>query len=190
MKKFLLSLFLVFFLTIVMFWGVQPVSAEQSSPSGTSVKNLKEKIENRIENIKQKEDRLKEERKGKVRQAAQIRWQVFNRVIQKSENLLDKLQIRIDRAKAAGKDVTAANTAMTDARAKLADAKTILEGIKDMTEKPVDKTAFTTIRSKFKAILEDLHVVRKDAAKIINSLKSFNSATSSAVNKTATTSAQ
>ena len=120
---------------------------------------------------------------ARVRQAATARYTNLKRAVELTERLLKKLQIRIDRAQTAGKDVTEANKLMTEAKAKVADAKTRLARVESMKDQAVDKAGYQEIRTEFNAIRADIHQARLLAAKIIRILKGFNSATSSAVNK-------
>lgn len=155
-----------------------------------SIKNIKEKVSSavaeKLENRKEGTTGAKTlkvaENKERVRQSIVVRWNVFNRVVTRAENLLDKLQERITRAKDAGKDVTAAEAAMTDARGRLKDAKSKLENIKSKKAEVMTKDQFRAIHQDFKAIERDLIAIKKDAATIIRNLKSFNSTTSEGKN--------
>jgi len=117
--------------------------AEDTSPSATKrIENLKQKVEDVRENIKARveepkltREQIREEKTIKVRKSIIAIFESYSRLTMKAGQLLDKLQARIDRAKAAGENTTAAET----------------------------------------AVHKDLNAIRLDAAKIISSLRSFNS---------------
>lgn len=182
---------LVVVLSLILFVPAQ-VGAQQSTPAGTL--NIRGKIQQGVENIKerveQRQTNVREKVLERVRQATKARWGVLNRMTNRTEALLNKLQERIDKAKIAGKDVTEAENLMADARSKLNEARMILVEFQGKETTAVDKTAFQTIQGKFQAVHKNLNVVRQDGAKIIRILKGFNSATSKGQNlqKTGTTS--
>ncbi|KKS13935.1 MAG: hypothetical protein UU67_C0012G0009 [Candidatus Daviesbacteria bacterium GW2011_GWB1_41_5] len=157
--------------------------AEDTSPSATKrIENLKQKVEDVRENIKARveepkltREQIREEKTIKVRKSIIAIFESYSRLTMKAGQLLDKLQARIDRAKAAGENTTAAETAMKDARVKLADATKILDDIKGKKDTAVDKPTFLQIRKKLQTVHKDLNAIRLDAAKIISSLRSFNS---------------
>lgn len=162
----------------------QAVFAENSSPSG--IRNIKEKVQERIQTIKSNVAERREERvENKVDLARKITSKhvdVLARVATAEGKLLDKLQIRIDKASAAGKDVGSASATMTDARVKLADANTKIADLKTKIAAAKTRADFQAIQAGFKVVRDDLIAVKQDASKIIRVLKGFNSATSSGKN--------
>lgn len=99
----------------------------------------------------------------------------LDKLVDKSEALLDKIQTKIVRAKAAGKDVIETERLMTDARAKLASAQNRLNDLEKMKSEAKTRTDFIKIRDQFKLVKDDLKAVRKDVSEIIQILKGFNS---------------
>lgn len=180
-KTSLLTFAILFFVGLVLIPD-GTVSAEEASKTGIrpaaairqKIENIKEKILEKKEDREASVSAKKEQAALRVRQAAIVRWEVLNRAINRSELLLGKLQVRIDKAKSAGKDVTAAEAAMTDAKTKLADAKSRLEALKTKKDTAIDKTTFKQIQNEFRIIQKDLNAIRNDAAKIIRELKAFN----------------
>lgn len=198
MKKLSLLLFLLFAVLVFPNY-VQAVRNTTATSSGTNniIKNA-EKIENidkRIqvaEELKEKKISTLEAKKNQIterlRQAVISRYENISRLITKSEELLNKLQERINLAKQAGKNTAEAEKWMNDARLKLNSAKTKLSAIEGKKGNPVNKVDFRNLQLAYQSIHKDLNTVRIDAAKIISNLKAFNSASTSAVKK-ATTSA-
>lgn len=210
MKKVIFSLLFVFVFALV----ASPILAEESATRSTrslpiNPASIKEKIEKKL-NIQGKdenkpvvqdgkleklEERLKklDEAKKKVvervRYALVAHWNVLSKAIERSESLLGKLQERINKAEAAGKDVTEAKKLMAEANERLTHAKVSLAKMNELKNNSITKDEFITLRDQMKGIKEDLQVIRKDAAKIISILKGFNSATSSGQNPQATFSA-
>ncbi len=164
--------------------GSNEVRPTNASTSG--IRRLEETVKERVTNIKEKvsekRDAKKEAIVTRVRKAVDARETALSRSLDLAGKILDKLQIRIDAAKNAGKDVTSMSAAMTDARSKLADAKTRLANVDAQKGTAVDKAGFQAIETQFKAIRQDIHAIREDASKIIRTLKSFNSATSEGKN--------
>lgn len=175
MKKIILILLI----TVVAFTLSSKINiafAKTSSPSANTPRN------NLVE-IKQSQTDIKSQKIEKVRTSIISIYEAYSKLTLRAGQLLDKLQVRIDKAKTAGNNVTAAETAMTDARAKLADANNILASLKDKKDTAIDKATFQTLRKQLQTVHKDINAVRLDGAKIISSLKGFNSASSSAVNK-------
>lgn len=99
------------------------------------------------------------------------------------DQVLVKIQTRIDQAKAAGKDVTGLNNLMTDAKNKLADAKAkyqdAINQFKQATASnyPDGAKGFLEAgRNDLKTGKESLKAVREDISKMVSTLKGFNSA--------------
>lgn len=167
------------------------VLAEQATTSGVKrflpgmvrekLENRQEKVETRKEVVAEKRAAIAEKKEDaveRVRKSVVARWNVFSKAVTRTENLLEKLQVRIDKAKAAGKDVSAMDAAMSDAKDKLADAESKLASIKDKRETAMSRESFREVHDLFKGIREDLIAIHKDASIIIRNLKSFNSANS------------
>lgn len=176
-------------LTVLLFFVVSsvPVLAENSATSSTKVKELintraekiGEKNEKAEENIEIKINKLELKRKEavlKVRNSVAVRYGVYEKLTEKTGNLLTKLQEKIDVAQKAGLNTKVADGYMTDAKAKLEDAKLNLEGIKSIQGDAIDKKTFQDIQKKFIIIHKDLNTVKQDGAKVISELKRFNSA--------------
>lgn len=191
MRKLILSLSLLLLFTLV----AGPILAEENATTSTRPLPLKikDRLENKLENRTTKveirlEERLKQLDKvrrqavERVRKALLAHWNVLNKAVERVDKLLGKLQLRIDKAKVAGKDTSEAEKLMAEAKEKLAQAKENLAEIKELKENSVTKDEFTTIRGQIKEIWQDLQVVKQNAAKIIRILKGFNSATSSGQN--------
>lgn len=187
MKKtiFTVALLSVVFVSVVL---VPAVLAEQATTSG--IKRLlpaavREKLESRKEKVEERKEvavekraalvEKKEDAAERVRKSVVARWNVFNKAVTRAENLLERLQVRIDAAKTAGKDTAAMESAMSDAKDKLADAKSKIASIKDKRETALSRESFREIHDLFKVIKEDLRAAAKDASVIIRNLKSFNS---------------
>lgn len=188
--------------TVLSFGGANYVRAEKPLDASTAAKakhvapGLKERALAKVESVKEKIAARQEERQDKketiverVRQSVKARWEAYKKAIARTDALLDKLQIRIDRAKEAGEDIAEMETLMADARENLAAASEKLAEIESQKGEDVNKASFLEIHNLFRAITKDLHAVRVDAAKIISLLKSFNSATSNGKNPQATASA-
>lgn len=190
MKKISTSIILVLIAIILVI--PSGVLAQGNSSVGNQVRqNVQEKIQQQVANVKDKmasnQGTEKEKVLARVRVAARVRVGIFNRAIGLSERLLNRIQLRINKAQAAGKDIAELNRLMSEAKTSLENAKTTLVGING--EQTVDKAGFEAIKAKFKAIRQDLQTVRQDAAKMIKILKGFNSATSAGQNSQATSTA-
>ncbi len=175
-------------LTVLLFFVLLsvPVLAENSATNSTKPRELKNvKAENiELKNGKVEEtlevkiEKLEPKRKQnviKVRNSVVVRYGVYEKLIERSGNLLTKLQERIDKAQKAGFNTKVVDGYMTDAKAKLEDAKTNLESIKSLKNSAIDKKTFQDIQKKFIVIHKDLNTVRQDGAKIISELKKYNS---------------
>lgn len=181
MKKFLIITTFIFAFIFVL----SPVLAEEkenqrqegSEVKAVSVESIREAIKPGATNAAT----VRQNALIKVRNALTSRWNAYNKLVTVAGNLLDKLQIRIDKAKAAGKDVTAATAAMADARIKLADAKSKMDSLKGLLGTNLDKNGFKNAQQTLQAVHKDLNAIRLDAAKIISNLKSFNSEKESTV---------
>lgn len=192
MKKILLGiLFTLLVAEVAFLYGAKTVVAKETTPSGIErvksvlkerLENRKEKVTGKRENIKEKVEERKEDRTEMIRKSVGVRVDIHKRAIHKAEKLLEKLQARIDRAKEAGKDVSEAERLMGDATNRLAQAKAKLESIESKKGTAIDKSGFQEIHQLFQGMREDLHEIRKDASKIISTLRGFNSATSSGQN--------
>lgn len=189
-------------LTIILLFIILsvPVLAENNSPSsaknllrvekvdGSELKNKEAK-----ETIEAKIEKLEPRRKlsvMKVRNSVMVRNGVYEKLIERSGNLLTKLQERIDRAQKAGLNTKVVDGYMTDAKAKLEDAKLTLESIKTLRDSAIDKKTFQDIQKKFIIIHKDLNAIRLDGAKVISELKKYNASVTPKPTKTATTSAE
>lgn len=179
MKKIILSLFSIAILSLF----ILPVLAKESTTPGSNrSENAKDKVENMLERKSEKEgskageiEDQKKQNINRIRNSINARWNAYDKLSSRSGQLLDKLQIRIDKAKAAGQNTSDADAAMTDARAKLADARAKLNVLKGLVGTAMDKNSFKDAQKKFQAVHKDLNIVRQDAAKIIKTLRSFNS---------------
>lgn len=177
----------IIFLSLILTVGILMIStAVQAKTEDTSkpgiikkASDIRENIKDRIKERKATNSAEKDKKVERVRNAAVVRWEVLNKLVGKSEELLEKLQMRIDRAKKDGKDVTAIENNMADAKLKLNDAKKILSDVSGEKDQAIDKTAFQNIQKQFQTAKKDLNIVHQDAAKIIKGLKSFNAATPS-----------
>lgn len=168
-------------------------------PVRAEMKTL-EKVENRVNALKEKLESKRENLLEKVRNSVVVRIDVYQKLIGRSEDLINKLQSRVDTAKTAGKDVKDAEVVLADAKLKLADAKTKLSEIEALKIKvaevknssasaqviSLDKQNFKEIQTKFQIIHKDLNAIRLDVAKVIRILGKFNSRNEST--KSATTS--
>ena len=202
MHKLLLGIILIsasIILVPVLVEAGEPQYPPSLKPTSTSgIKQLEDQFDGKLREVRQKveeriegkKERVEATRTARVKNSIQVREGVFARAVSLVERILDRLQMRIDKAKEAGKDVTQMAGLMSDARAKLADAKTRLEGIKSKRGTVTDKSGFKDLQTEFQAIRRDIHGARENAARIIRELKGFNSATSSGKNsQNSTTSA-
>lgn len=189
-KSGIILLSTILLLGVLYVYGVSLTSAQQATSSlDRRLQTLKEQIATNRGALKETREDLREKQKevgeitrekrvARVRQAVKARWNVLSRATQRAEILLNKLQVRVNEAKTAGKDVTIAEQAMVDAQAKLADAKSRLAGLKDKENTAVDKAGFQSVQSQFQAIRQDLKAVSRNGAKIISTLRGFNATTS------------
>lgn len=198
MKKisqgFLISLFI-----FVSFVSVGLADAQQVDVSTNSLKSrleatpatstkvekmdkLKGKAVNQAEKRKEAKETAKENVVERVRKSVISRFDVFTRTVRKAEILLEKIEVRITKAREAGKNTNEAEKLLGEAKTKLADAKTKLTAIKDKKDIAINRAGFLEIHNQFKAIGDDLHQVRIKASRIISILKGFNSATSEGKN--------
>jgi predicted nucleic acid-binding Zn-ribbon protein len=115
----------------------------------------------------------------KVRQTIVVRDAHFEQVFTRVNALLNKLQIRIDRAKSQGQNTQEIEKLMADARLKLTDAQTRAADVKTKQQTATTKADFVAIQPQFKAIKEDIRAISLDAAKIHKALKGFNSSLNS-----------
>lgn len=176
-------------LTIILLFVILsvPVLAENTSTS-SSIRTAKVEAE---ENIEAKLEKLNPNKKVivlRIRNNVIVRFRVFEMLIERSGNLLTKLQERIDKAQTLGFNTKVVDGYMNDAKAKLDDARITLESIKLLKDTAIDKKTFQDLQKKFIIIHKDLNAVRLDGAKVISELKKFNAATPKPT-KTATTSA-
>ena len=97
--------------------------------------------------------------------------------IAKSADIVTRLEAAIDKAAAAGEDVTAATAALADMKAKLADASSVLSGVVDaeLTLTPADWNANHSVlaptTSALRTVKTDLQAAMADARAIIADLK-------------------
>lgn len=192
MKKIVLTvLFTLLLVEVAFLYSAKPAAAEETTPSGIKrvqsvlkerLENRKDKVAEKRENVIAKAEDKKVDKVERVRKAAIVRYDVHKKAIEKAEKLLGKLQVRIDSAKQAGKDVSEAERLMADAKTKLGSAKAKLASIEGKKGTAMDKAGFQEIQRLLQGIRQDLHVVRQDAAKMISILKGFNSATSEGKN--------
>lgn len=175
-----------------------PVLAENTATTSTKAQNLKElelrsgKVQETVETRIEKLEPNKKLIVRRIRNSIIVRYGVYEKLIERSGNLLTKLQERIDKAQKAGFNTRVVDGYMTDAKDKLADAQANLNSIKALKDTAIDKTTFQSIQKKFIIIHKDLNAVRQDGAKIIAELKKYNSDTPKLTpkpTKTATTSA-
>lgn len=193
MKKNIFLILLTVF-AFALFAQTITVFAEDSSNSSAAnsksvqaqllekIKNEKERIASKVADKKETKEQEREKKVVKVRVSIANRVRNHERLINQTENLLSKLQVRIDKAKAAGKDTTEMEKLMADAKLKLADAKQKLSEIDTHKTVTTDKAGFEALQKKFKVVWDDLKAVKEDASKIIRTLKGFNSATSEGKN--------
>lgn len=183
MKKTIAFLIFIFMFSLVL----TPVFAEENENS--AITNIREKVKAQAglgerENDSTTSANKKAQAAIKLRVAVSARWDAYNKLITRSGQLLDKLQTRINTAKAAGVDTKNSEALMADARAKLADATTQMNGIKNLSTTAINKNTFKEVQKKLQAIHKDLNIVKQDAAKIISNLKSYNASTRSAEKNT------
>lgn len=182
MKKNLIFSLLLFSLMIVAL--PQAVFAETSTTSG--IRKIKETVQEKLQNVKANiQERKVENIEDKIERARKVSLKhvnVLSRVATAEGKLLDKLQIRIDKASGAGKDMSTASAAMTDARSKLTSANNKIADLKTKIAAAKTRADFQAIQVSFKSVRDDLIAVKQDASKIIRVLKGFNSATSSGKN--------
>lgn len=167
-------------------FAVESLTASSDQATSGAIKNERLEVKSRSEAVKntalERRESKREEVVLRVRNSVGVHVKVLDRAIGLAAKILDKLQLRIDRAKEAGKDVTSITALMTDARSKLADATTRLGTITTKKDQAVDKATFRSMELELKTIRKDIQVVKQDASKIIRQLKEFNSSTSSAKN--------
>ena len=198
-------------LGIILFFVILsvPVLAENTATSSAATtvrpQNIKDIREVKVEKIKKAElengevreametkiERLESKRKEsvvKVRNSIAIRYGVYEKLIERSGNLLTKLQEKVDVAQKAGLNTKVVDGYMTDAKTKLEGAKLTLDSIKTLQGTAIDKKAFQNIQKKFIIIHKDLNTVKLDGAKVVAELKRFNAVTPKPT-KEATTSA-
>lgn len=168
MKKILISTFFICFLIIF----IAPVFAEQPATRPAEFKN---KETERLSTKAAELENLRIKNTERVRVSVRARWEAYNKLLKLTTTLLDKIQIRIDHAKASGQDTKAMEVIMADAKANLADAKTKMEEIKSLKETAMDKKTFLDVQKRLQAVHKDLNAIRLDVAKITRTLKSFNS---------------
>lgn len=166
MRYFLASLIL-----IVLFFFPSVVIAKEATATSTP------RVKSQLLTVN------KEEKLDKVRNSAQTHSSVLKKAVVRVEVILNKLQERIGKMSAAGKNTSQVDSLMTDARAKLNDAKTKITEIEKVKDSARTKADFQAIQAKFKLALQNLQLAKKDASQIISLLKSFNAATPSATTK-------
>jgi len=178
-KRFIIS---CLFLCTLFFIPGSSALAQQSLSNSGALKSTQQ-IQQRVsEKVATGQARIRQKIVERVRNVVGVRFNVFERALNRCEILLDKLQIRIDKAGAGDKDTAEAVSLMDDARSKLDDAKAKLADIQGKKGEVVDKVEFQDIKDKLQAVHKDLNIIRQDGSKIIRILKSFNSATSSGQN--------
>lgn len=166
--------------------GSQPAEPSNfiSSPGFKGARPIKGRIEEKLKNLKErmasktamenKQDK-REESLAKVRNSVVSRIDAYQRLIKMEEELLNKIQSRIDKAQAGGKDMVEVQFYMKDARARLADAQGKLSEIGAARGDALTKAEFKEIQLKFQIIHKNLNLIRLDAAKIIRTFGGFNS---------------
>lgn len=165
-----------------------PVLAESNATSSSRNKDLKTVKVEKLEKTDLKEREATESveiRIGKleagkkllvvrIRKSVIERYGVYEKLIERSGNLLTKLQERIDKAQKSGLNTKVVDGYMNDAKIKLADAQANLNSIKSLKDTAIDKTTFQDIQKKFIVIHRDLNAIRLDGAKVISELKRYN----------------
>ncbi|MFA5933103.1 MAG: hypothetical protein WCV81_02435 [Microgenomates group bacterium] len=179
MKKIISTLLVIFVFSL----ALSPILAKEKEDSDKVLGKERASIAqenrgNKPEIVSTKSG--EEDKKIKVRTAVTSRWTAYDKLIIRAGQLLDKIQIRINRAKAAGADTKSSEALMTDARAKLTDAKSKMDALKSLVGTGLDKNSFKNAQMNLQTVHKDLNIVRQDVAKIISNLKSYNASTKSA----------
>lgn len=184
MKKLTLGfLFAALVVGVVSLYGVKAATADEATSPGNKrlPAVVKERMEDKKGQLAQRQENA-QDKVERVRKSVGVRVDAYNRIIGHAEKILDKLQLRIDKAKQAGKDMTEAQVLMSEARAKVVDAKAKLADIESKKGTAMDKASFLQIQRQFQAIQQDLKGIKRDASGIISILRGFNSATSEGKN--------
>ncbi len=189
MKKIILSLFCIALLSV----AIIPVLAEESTTPDSNRGQSNREREARIAEMRREKDSTKtgelENQRNKnierVRVSIKARAEAYNNIIKRSEILLDKLQQRINAAKAAGKDIKSAEIAMTEARANLKDANTKMDEVRSLVGTSMNKQEFKDVQQKLQSIHKDLNMIKQNAARIIRVIvmREYYSSTPSAIKK-------
>lgn len=99
----------------------------------------------------------------------------LEKIIDRSENLLDKVQTRIVRERVAGENTVELERLMNESRASVASAEAKLNEVEEMKSTATTKANFVLIRDKFKSAKINLQLAKRDAAEMVSTLKKFNS---------------
>lgn len=189
MKKFLLSG--LFVLTVAI--AVTPDLVWAEGPTVPSaIKRIQERVQNltgqRVsEPTKSAEERrtaIQQTKANALRNAVEVRYEVLSRALGRIEGLVDKIQVRVDSAKAEGKDTTKAVAALEEVKSQLADAKSNLDLIKTEKNNASTKEDFIKIQTQFRTTQKDLNAIKLQLAKAISAIKSFNSVKTSEIPST------
>lgn len=183
--------------------GFFGLNQRQSSSSDNGVETtVQQRVENKLEvrdaNLEQRKEeaakrneiktetreQIKEKVAARVRKAVIIRYEVISKLVGRVEGLLNKLQVKVEEAKADGKDMQAAEDALGRARGKIDSAKVKLADIDSKKDTALERVEFNQIQRIYQGIHQDLKEVHQEVGKVIRVLKnlnSLNSATTSAV---------
>lgn len=109
----------------------------------------------------------------RMQKATQTRLNVYLKTAALIDQLLQKIQIRIDEARSAGKDVSSAEAALKDAQVKYAQIKTTLDQIQSEKDIAINKETFTQIHQEFLSVNHDLTSIRTDLVRAVNYIKVY-----------------
>ena len=123
----------------------------------TRVKAAREELKKRVEQIKDERKKATATRLDEQMNRLNERWTThFTNVLDRLDDILGKIQVRLDKAASLGKDVSAVKTAIDAAKAAIASARTAVEAQakKDYT---ITFTSEEQLRTAFKAAKDQLH---------------------------------
>lgn len=149
----------------------------------------KEKIEERTASREAKLDARKQSIVDKIVGYANRLLERANRRIERLDNIWKKIEARMDKMKAAGKDLSSVNSLVADVQAKrqaavlsISSAKTAVTALQGSNE---PKTAFQTVKGQLETVLTAIKAYHQSILAVIRSLKGMSGAN---VTKTPTSS--
>lgn len=160
--------------------GIIEQQKERLQERGAAIReNVQQKREQVREQVQQKREqvreRLAEKRKQLIRDHFKRMMKRFDAALERLKKIGERIQSRIDKAKANGKDVASAQTALDRAKASWQEAKSAVDDIKGKLESVLSaddpKAAFKDVQNLIEAARDKIKAAHAAMVDAITALK-------------------